>query len=194
MVFKLDIGYKGKTYHVDAEASALLGKKLGDTVSGTDLKPELEGTEFLITGASDGSGFPASESVDGTGLSKKLLTEGFGMKRVHKQKKTSNPKPKKGLRLRRTLRGNTISEDIVQVNLKLTKEGSKPLPALLGIKEKTKEDDKEKSAEDIQKEMAEMKAKMAVDSKPAEVESKPAEPVEAAKPAEVPVEVPAKTE
>lgn len=183
MVFKLDIGYKGKTYHVEAEASALVGKKLGDTVSGTDLKPELEGTEFIITGASDVSGFPASENVEGTGLSGELLTRGFGMKHIHKQKKTSNPTPKKGLRLRRTIRGSTIGEDISQVNLKLTKEGSKPLPALLGIEEKKKEDSKEKSAEDIQKEMAEMKAKMEADKKPAEpaASAAPAKPAAPAK-------------
>ncbi|MFC1686000.1 S6e family ribosomal protein [Nanoarchaeota archaeon] len=186
MVFKLDIGYKGKTFHVEAEAEALIGKKLGETVKGEDLKPELAGTEFEITGASDGSGFPASDDLEGTGLNKELLTEGFAMKHVHKQKKTSNPKPKKGLRLRRTLRGSTISADIVQINLKLTKEGDKPLPAMLGIEEKKKEEVKEKSAEEIQKEMEEMKANMAkAESKP---EEKPAEKPAEEKPAEKPEE------
>ncbi len=169
MPFKLDIGYKGKTFHVEVEADALMGKKIGETVKGEDIKPELSGAEFEITGASDKAGFPASEDVEGTSLNKELLTEGFGLKRVHKQKKTSNPKPVKGLRLRRTLRGGTISADITQINLKLTKEGEKPLPAMLGIEEGAgkKKESGEKSAEEIQKEMQEMMAK-AKTEKPAE--------------------------
>lgn len=160
MGFKLDIGYKGRTYHLEVDAEGLLGKKLGDKVSGSDIKPELEGAEFEITGASDNAGFPASADVDGTGLNRALLTEGFAMKHKHKQKKTSNPKPVKGLRLRRTLRGSTISDDISQINLKLIKEGSKPLPALLGVEEGTKKkEEAETTAEDIQKQMEEMKAK-----------------------------------
>ena len=105
--------------------------------------------------------FDALRDVEGTGLSRELLTEGFGMHAKHKLKKTSNPKPRDGLRLRRTLRGSTISAEIVQINLKLTKEGDKPLPALLGIEETEgkKKEGGEKSAEDIQKEMQEMMAK-----------------------------------
>jgi len=167
MGFKLDIGYKGKTYHIEAEAEALIGKKMGDTVSGADIKPELASAEFQITGASDIAGFPASSDVEGTGLNRELLTEGFAMHAKHKLKKTSNPKPRAGLRLRRTLRGSTISADLVQINLKLTKEGDKPLPALLGIEETAgkKKEGGEKSAEDIQKEMQEMMNKAKAEAK-----------------------------
>ena len=180
MAFKFDIGYKGKTYHLEADADSLVGKKLGDTVSGTDINSDLNGAEFQITGASDIAGFPASEDVEGTGLKRVLLTEGFGMKKKHKKKKTSNPKLVKGLRLRRTLRGNTISSEIVQINLKLTKEGSKPLPVLLGKEgEVSKEGGKkkeavgEKSAEETQKEMQEMMAKAkAKESEKKETEKK----------------------
>ena len=69
-------------------------------------------------------------------LKRALIKKGFGLKKKHKKKKTSNPTLVKGLRLRRSLRGNTISSDIVQINLKLIKEGDKPLPALLGKEEK----------------------------------------------------------
>lgn len=194
MVFKIDIGYKGKTFHLEVEAEALNGKKIGEKIDGVDIKSELTGAEFEITGASDTAGFPASADVEGTGLSKKLLTEGFAMKHKHKQKKTSNPKLVKGLRLRRTLRGNTISSDISQVNLKLTKEGAKPLLELLGLKDKA-EKKEEKSAEQIQTEMKEMMEKAKTEEpaeakkeeKPVEkpkAEEKPAEKLKDEKPAE----------
>ena len=58
MPVKLDISFKGKTYHVDAEGSALMGKKIGDTLEGADILEGLSGSQFLITGASDKSGLP----------------------------------------------------------------------------------------------------------------------------------------
>ncbi len=139
MAFKVDIGYRGKTYHLDVPGEELVGKKIGDTVSGSDIAKELSGAEFVITGASDKAGLPASKMVEGTGLKRVLLKKGFALHKRHKKKKTSNPKLVKGVRQRRSLRGSTISSDIVQINLKLTKEGEKPLPALLGKEEKPAE-------------------------------------------------------
>jgi len=182
MVFKFDIGYKGKTFHLETEAESLISKKIGDAVSGEEISKELEGAEFVITGASDKAGFPASAGIEGIGLNRALLTKGFAMKKVHKQKKTSNPKPKDGLRLRRSLRGETISEDIVQINLKLTKDGAKPLSTILGKDEKEGEKKGEKSAEELQAEMKEMMEKAKGGDKPAEVpkaeEKKEEKPVE----------------
>lgn len=132
MVFKLDLSYKGKTYHIDAEAESLIGKKIGDKVLGEEIKKELEGAEFEITGASDKAGFPSYSKVEGTGLKRVLLTKGFGLKKRHKKKKTSKGTLVKGIRMRRTVRSNTISSDIVQINLKMTKEGPKSLAAMLG--------------------------------------------------------------
>jgi hypothetical protein len=45
------------------------------------------------------------------------------------KKKRSNPTPG-GLRLRKTVRGKIISPAIIQINLKLIKEGSKKLSEL----------------------------------------------------------------
>ncbi len=42
------------------------------------------------------------------------------------KKKISNPTPK-GLRLRKTVRGKVISPEIVQINLKILKQGAKKL-------------------------------------------------------------------
>lgn len=139
MVFKLDLSYKGKTYHIDSESEVFIGKKIGDKISGEEIKKELEGAEFTITGASDKAGFPAYSKVEGTGLKRVLLTKGFGLKKKHKKKKTSNPTLIKGIRMRRTLRANTMSTDIVQINLKMTKEGPKSLAAMLGKEEKVAE-------------------------------------------------------
>ena len=41
---------------------------------------------------------------------------------------------KKGYRERKTVRGNTIAEDIIQINLKVIKEGEKKLEEIFGEK------------------------------------------------------------
>ena len=129
-MFKINISEKtGKTYKLELESEEIIGKELHDKISGKLLTPELEGYEFEITGASDNAGFTAHKNVPGTSLKKLLLTYGKAMhKRPRREgkKKISNPKPK-GLRLRKTVRGKVISPEIVQINLKVLKEGSKKL-------------------------------------------------------------------
>lgn len=130
MPFKINIGTKqGKTYKLETESEALVGKTLGEVIQGKDVSPSLDGYEFQIMGASDLSGFTAMNEVEGIGLKKVLLSYGKGMhKRPKKEgkKKRSNSTPG-GLRLRKTVRGKVISNAIVQINLKPTKEGSKNL-------------------------------------------------------------------
>jgi small subunit ribosomal protein S6e len=130
MAFKINIGTKeGKTYKLEAEAESLIDKELHSIVKGEEIREDLGGYEFEIAGASDKSGFPAKKDVKGFGIKKVLVTYGFGMHRRPKRegkKKQSNPKPK-GLRLRKTFRGNTISPAISQINLKVTKVGKKTL-------------------------------------------------------------------
>ena len=81
------------------------------------------------------------KEVEGIGLKKLLLSYEKAMKKrpkyETKRKRTKN-KPK-GLRLRKTVRGNTISQDIVQVNLKVLKEGSKKLSEIFQDQAKGKE-------------------------------------------------------
>ena len=119
---KLDIAdneNKGKTFHyeIDDEKSKMLrGKKIGDEIDGHVLDSKFKGFKFKITGLSNIAGFPALEKIEGIGLKKLLLTKkdkGMSGKRSKKHKKI------KGLRLKKTLRGNTIAKDIVQVNLKV---------------------------------------------------------------------------
>lgn len=130
MVFKINIGTKeGKTYKLEVDSEGLMEKSLGENISGKEIYPALDGYEFKITGTSDSSGFSSREDVEGIGLKKVLLTYGKGMhKRSKKEgkKKRSNPTPR-GLKLRKTVRGKIISPAIVQVNLKVIKEGPKKL-------------------------------------------------------------------
>ncbi|MDP3992196.1 MAG: S6e family ribosomal protein [Nanoarchaeota archaeon] len=129
-MFKINISEKsGKTYKLELETEEILGKELHDKIEGKSLLPELNGYEFEITGTSDKAGFTSHKDVLGVGLKRLLLTYGKAMhKRPRREgkKKVSNPKPR-GLRLRRTVRGRVISPDIVQINLKVLKQGSKQL-------------------------------------------------------------------
>lgn len=115
MPFKFEIGdpKSKRTYHLESEAESLIGKTIGENVKGEEIKPELAGSEFTITGFSDKAGFPGMKKVDGPYLKRVLLTKGFGMRTKGQ-----------GLRKRKTVRGNLISSDIVQINLKVVKDGS----------------------------------------------------------------------
>ena len=141
MPFKINISDKsGKTYKFELETEELFGKELQDKIEGKSLLPGLEGYELEITGASDNAGFTAMKQVPGIGLKKLLLTYGKAMhKRPRREgkKKVSNPKPK-GLRLRRTVRGRAISPEIVQINLKVLKQGNTPLSEVFPEQNKPK--------------------------------------------------------
>jgi small subunit ribosomal protein S6e len=130
MTFKINIGTKeGNTFKLEAETEELIGKSLHDKIQGKDISQDLEGYEFEIAGASDKAGFTVMKDVEGIGLKKVLLTYGKGMKkrpRKEGKKKRAKNRPK-GLRLRKTVRGKVISPAIVQINLKVLKDGNKNL-------------------------------------------------------------------
>lgn len=125
--FKLVIGTKeGKCVQKDCpepQSNSLLGKKIGDKIDGKLLG--FEGYEFLLTGGSDYCGFPMRKDVDGVGRKRILAVEGVGLK-----------KKAKGIRVRKTVCGNTVHPKIVQVNLKVLQSGKEPLipPAAEGEK------------------------------------------------------------
>lgn len=149
MAFKINIAEKtGKTWKIETESEALLEKSLGDKVEGKDISSELSGYEFQITGASDKAGFAAFEEVEGIGLSKLLLSYGKGMHKKPRGLKKVNRRPK-GLRLRKTVRGKIISPEIIQINLKILKEGGKKLHEIFPDQNqpKAKAERTEKSAE-----------------------------------------------
>jgi len=141
-MFKINLSDKtGKTFKLEAEAEEIVGRSLHEKVDGKILSPELNDYEFEITGASDKAGFPAIENVEGVGLKKVLLTYGKGMKKRSRRegkKKRSNPKPK-GLRLRKSVRGKILSPEIVQINLKVLKQGNKKLEEIFPEQNKPRE-------------------------------------------------------
>ncbi|MCP8308267.1 MAG: 30S ribosomal protein S6e [archaeon] len=86
----------------DPQARALVGLKIGDEIDASVLG--IKG-KIRITGGSDRAGFPMRSDVMGGVKKYVLLTKGVGFK----------PK-RKGERRRKLVRGNTITEDIYQVN------------------------------------------------------------------------------
>jgi len=128
MVFKINISNKeGKTYKLELESEELNGKELHDKIQGKEILPTLDGYELEITGASDKAGFTAMENVPSIGLKRILLGVGKGMHKKSRGVKKKNKRTKKGLRLRKTVRGKVISQEIVQINMKVLKEGSRKL-------------------------------------------------------------------
>jgi|TARA_B100002003_G_C14116177_1_gene536865 small subunit ribosomal protein S6e len=129
MVFKINVSHKGKTFKVESENEELAGHSINDKIDGKEFSPDLEGYELLITGTSDKSGFMGSPEITGPNLHKVLLGYGRGMKMKPKGETKINRKPG-GLRLRKTVRGREISQDTVQINTKVLKEGKKKFEAL----------------------------------------------------------------
>ncbi len=128
MAFKINVSDKGKTYKFETENEFLIGKKIGEKIQGNDLSPDLKGYELLISGTSDVAGIPGFKGIEGSAYSRKLLTFGPGMK-----------DKRKGLRLRKTLRGEEISIKTIQVNTKVIKEGSKKFTDLIKKEEKAEQ-------------------------------------------------------
>jgi len=67
--------------------------------------------------------------LEGIARKKKLMTPGIGFK-----------SKVKGIRIKRTVRGNTVGADIHQLNVKVTKKGSKKLEEIFPAKKKPKEE------------------------------------------------------
>lgn len=177
-MFKINISSKeGKTYKIEAEAPDLVQKKLGDKVKGEEISPDLTGYELEITGASDKAGFTVMKDVPGLGLKKVLLTYGKAMHKRPKGEKKVNKKPK-GLRLRKTVRGNIISPAIIQINTKVTKEGSKKLSEIFSEQNKSPESPPaQEQAESVTEspKQAEVKAELAQPEKEPKEELPPKE-------------------
>ncbi len=139
MPFKLNISDKGKSWKIESTSETITNKKLGDTISGKEIADTLEGYELKITGASDTSGFPHKSDVQGTEMKHLILNYGWGMhKRPRREGKKKRVSPK-GLRLRKTVRGQQLSEKTSQINLIVTKHGSKPLIEIFPDQNKPKE-------------------------------------------------------
>jgi small subunit ribosomal protein S6e len=123
----------GKSHQVEVSghhANSLVGKKIGDEVDGIFIS--LPGYKLQITGGTDKDGFSMRSDLPGIQRRKLLLSEGNAF---HAREK--------GLRKKKSVRGNTISLDIVQINMKVTKHSSKKIEDILKNTEKTEENKKE---------------------------------------------------
>ena len=127
--FKIVVGNKGKSYSKalnENESSAFLNKKMGEKIEGNSFG--FSGYEMEITGGSDKAGFPMRHDLSGIHRKKILSVRGQGLKVKGR-----------GIRKRKTVVGNTIGLHIIQVNLKVTKEGKETLAKILGKEEKVEE-------------------------------------------------------
>ena len=107
LVVSTPVDGKSKTITAsEAQAQSLIGMRVGDMLSGEQFG--FSGQELIITGGSDKSGVPLRSDVAGGGKRKILLSGPPGY----------HPKSE-GQRKRKLLRGNMITEDIVQINLKV---------------------------------------------------------------------------
>ncbi|NQU78808.1 30S ribosomal protein S6e [Candidatus Woesearchaeota archaeon] len=154
--FKLVISdpKKGKSLQREIKedtAKALIGKKIKEVFKGELI--DLPGYEFQVTGGSDSAGFPMRWDVLGSNRKQITAVKGVGV--MNKLRKP-NPKKKgwrtmRGMRLKKTVAGNTICENIAQVNLKITKEGRE---SLFEVKEEPKKEEpkKEPKKEELKEE------------------------------------------
>jgi small subunit ribosomal protein S6e len=104
---------KSKTLEVEgARAIPLVGRKLGEIIDGAAVG--MSGHKLQITGGSDKDGFPMRPNAHGGVRISVILSEGVGFR--------SN---RAGERKRKTLRGNVITEEIVQINMKIVEKTEK---------------------------------------------------------------------
>jgi small subunit ribosomal protein S6e len=94
--------------------TSLIGRKIGEEIDGIFVG--LPGYKLMITGGSDKDGVPMIQDLPGPRKKKILTSKRTGFKPVMD-----------GERKRKTFRGNTISQDIVQINMKISVYGPKNL-------------------------------------------------------------------
>ncbi|MDD5111859.1 MAG: 30S ribosomal protein S6e [Candidatus Altiarchaeota archaeon] len=126
----------GKSYQKelkDDRAKHFKSLKIGSEFDGGVLG--LADYKLSITGGSDRSGFPMRRGIHGTTRSMVLSKGGVGYN------------PLKSERIRKRMRGEMVSDDISQINVKIIKKGSKSLEESLGIAPKEEKKAEEKPAE-----------------------------------------------
>jgi small subunit ribosomal protein S6e len=130
--FKLTISdIKGKSISKelkDSDANQLLGLQLGNETDASIVG--LTG-KLRLTGGSDKSGVPMRGDLHGGARKYVLLSKGVGLQDAER-----------GQRVRKLMRGNTVSEEIYQVNCKFDGELPVEAPVEEATEEKT-EDKKE---------------------------------------------------
>ena len=88
----------------DQQAQPLIGLKIGEEIDGGLFGLD---TKFRITGGSDKAGFPMRGDVSGGVKKYVLMTKGIGFRKDATE----------GKKKRKLVRGNTITEEIYQINV-----------------------------------------------------------------------------
>mgnify|MGYP006268350907 CR=1 FL=1 len=136
---------KSKVVELDgARAVPLIGRRLGESVDGSVVG--MAGLKLQVTGGSDKDGFPMRPNIHGGVRIGVVLSKGVGF----------HP-DREGERQRKTIRGNMITEEIVQVNVKVV--------------EKQKKAEKPKREKKAKTEASEEKKEPGAESKPEERQS-----------------------
>ncbi len=97
----------------EARATPLIGRKIGETIEGAIV--DLPAHKIKIVGGSDKDGVPMRPSVHGGVRRNIVISGGVGFKPKHE-----------GERRRKAVRGNVITDEIVQVNAKIVEKPKKP--------------------------------------------------------------------
>lgn len=181
MEFKVIISDGGNTYQKEIkgdEAARLVGLRIGEVFDGGLIG---ESGQLQITGGTDKDGFPMRRGIPGSRRAKILVRGGPGF----------IPK-RAGERRKKQVRGDTISEDIVQINTKMIKKKvkKKEIKPTIEVEEekaeeivKEVEEKKEKKVKKVKKVKAKKEKKEKVE-KPKEVKKEIEEKPAAEKPAE----------
>jgi len=165
-----------KAYQLEVDQTkvvGIFGKKIGDDFNGDLIG--LDGYVLKITGGSDKDGFPMHPSVRGPGRKRVLLAGKPGF----------HPKIK-GQRKRKIVCGDTLSDAIAQVNVKVVKKGEKSLEQIVPMKPKKGKE--EKQAEKPKEEKIEVKEEKKAEQ-PKEEKPKEEKKIPEAKPEEKKAEV-----
>jgi small subunit ribosomal protein S6e len=96
----------------EARAAPLIGRRIGETVEGSIV--DLPAHKILIVGGSDTDGVPMRPSVHGGVRRNIVISGGVGFKPA-----------RRGQRKRKTVRGNVITDEIIQVNAKIVEKPKK---------------------------------------------------------------------
>ena len=117
----------------ETRAAPLIGRRIGEVIDGSVV--DLQGHKVQIMGGSDKDGFPMRRDVHGGVRRRVILSGGIGF----------NPQ-NEGERRRKTVRGNVITDEIVQLNMKIVEKPKQPKESKK-TKEKREKEKLEKEAE-----------------------------------------------
>jgi small subunit ribosomal protein S6e len=100
----------------ETRAAPFIGRKISDVMDGAVV--DMPGMKVKITGGSDKDGVPMRPNVHGGVRRRVVLSGGVGFK------------PKRdGERKRKAVRGNIVTDEIVQINMKAVDQPPKPKEA-----------------------------------------------------------------